>query len=68
MARYQYHNGERRLHHGNIIWYDADRTDGLHWYVRLCVSLQDSNGGRRSQIHNVYFKTIAEAKRYIDDF
>ncbi len=69
MARSQYHNGERRYHHGTIIWYDADKTDGLHWYVRLCISLQDStNGGRPIQIHNVYFETIAAAKRYIDEF
>ena len=69
MARYQYHNGERRYHRGTIIWYDADKTDGLHWYVKLCITLADSQGwGRRTQIHNVYFKTIAAAKRYIDEF
>ena len=67
MAKYEYINGERRYYHKTIIWYDADKE---RWYLRLATSLQDKYGDvtRKCHITNVYFKTIAEAKRYIDEF
>lgn len=68
MDKYEYINGERRYHHHVAIWYDLAGEDGKHWYIRLCTSLQDNNLGSRSRTHNVYFKTLVEAKRYIDEF
>ena len=72
MAKYEYFNGERRYHHGTTIWYDLAGKDEKHWYIRLCCSLQDydstnwANCGSPYYFHLVYFKTLADAKRYID--
>ena len=69
MVKYEYFDGERRYHHGTIIWYDKAGNARDHWYIRLCVNLQDQyNGARQSVLTREYFATLADAKRFIDGF
>ena len=75
MAKYEYANGERRKYHGVLIWYDSNGGynpgyfEPCHWYVRLCTTLADGPGfNAKSKTRKEYFKTLAEAKRYIDNF
>jgi hypothetical protein len=71
MSKYEYFDGELRYHRRTAIWYDLTGTDGKHWYIRLCCSLQDHNSnsagcGSPYYFQLVYFNTLAEAKRYVD--
>ena len=80
MAKYEYVNGERRHYRGVAIWYDLEGAyeigyyDKRHWYVRTCTSLQDTgdcksgNSPRKSKVRRHYFSTLADAKRFIDEF
>lgn len=68
MAKYEYFDGERRHYHGTIIWYDKAGNGQDHWYIRLCVNLQDQIGGRKSVLTREYFSSLTEAKRFIDGF
>ena len=65
--KYEYVNGERRYFKRVAIWYDANGNDGKHWYIRHAITLQDCNDTcHTGHICNKYFKTIADAKKYID--
>ena len=77
MAKREYKDGENRKYKCSRIWYDekgewqAGYWVTYHWYVVLKHTLQDVDGGFRytkSRETRVYFQTIAEAKRYIDEF
>lgn len=70
MAKYNYTHGEWRVYRGILIQYDANSC--YHWYIETCTTLHGTwptkNPVKSSQIHKVYFSTLSEAKKYIDEF
>ena len=73
----KYENGERRVYKRIDIMYDADGRyvygcfEACHWYIELTTLFLIGNnppGKRKTRVTREYFRTIAEAKRYIDDF
>jgi hypothetical protein len=77
MAKYEYEDGERRTHKRIDItfdlkgWHDQVFNRTCHWFVDKYVSETIGHhppGKSKGRWVRVYFSTISEAKRYIDDF
>lgn len=70
MAKYNYTHGEWRVYRGILIQYDTNSW--CHWYIETCTTLSGTwpskNPVKSYQIHKVYFSTLSEAKKYIDEF
>ena len=71
MAKYNYINNERRYYRGVTIWYDLHNED--HWYIETCTTIHHSCGRTQNPVNTcricrVYFKTLTEARNYIDEF
>ena len=70
MAKYEYRQGERRYYRGIPIWYDL--YNEMHWFIETCTTLYGcgptKNPVSTCRIRKMYFKTLAEAKDYINDF
>lgn len=78
MAKREYKDGERRYYHGIDIRY-SERGEyqcgyqvRFHWYLRMNIITsigEDSRGTRvREEWKQMFFPTLAEAKRFIDEF
>lgn len=78
MAKYEYRQGERRYYRGIPIWYDlkgdfqVGYNEIYHWFIETCTTLcgcgPTKNPVNTCRIRKMYFKTLAEAKDYINDF
>lgn len=77
MAKYEYKDGEHRIHKRIDIvydlkgWYDMAFNHRCHWYIENRISEtigRNPPGKNRVSTRRIYFQTIAEAKRYIDEF
>lgn len=73
MAKYNYTHGEWRVYRGIPIQYDANTLSFRHWFIEVCSTICGHGGHTKNpvksyQIHKVYFSTLSEAKKYIDEF
>jgi len=68
MGKYEYKDGERRYHRGCAIWRHAGHElyPYLVWYVETSKCISINSNYCPCQIVRVYFRTIADAERYID--
>lgn len=78
MAKYEYKQGERRIYRGIPINYDLKGEYRIgycktyHWYIETCTTLYGCWPTKypvnTCRIRKLYFKTLSEAKDYINDF